>query len=243
LWVPSLIRKRILLPELGAEFQGRKRVKKPSTMLIVEDQTILRESLKAFLSSQPDLQVIGEAGDGFEAIRSVQKHTPDLVLLDLSMPIVSGLDAIKEIRRVSPKTKIVVLTVHSTEEYILSALEAGAVGYVLKDAHSAELLAAIRHVLDGRHYLSPSISDTIIDGFLKGKKTPAARSAWEKMTQREREVLKLVAEGHKNREIADLLCISIKTVEKHRVSLMKKLGMKNVAALTALAIEKGLINQ
>jgi DNA-binding NarL/FixJ family response regulator len=166
-----------------------------------------------------------------------------MILLDLSMPRMTGLDAIKEIKRVSSDTKIIVLTVHSTEEYILATLQAGADGYVLKDAHSTELMTAIRHVLDGRRYLSPSISVTIIDGLLQGKNASAIRSSWDTLTQREREILKLVAEGHKNKEIADLLCISLKTVEKHRANLMEKLDLHNVAALTALAAEKGLINR
>lgn len=218
-------------------------MKKTFNIVIAEDHTILREGLKALLSSQSHLKVVDEAGDGLEAIRSVQNHSPDLILLDLSMPKMTGLDAIKEIKRVNAATKIIVLTVHSTEEYILATLQAGADGYVLKDAHSAELLTAIRHVLDGRRYLSPSISGTIIDGLLQGKKASAIRSAWETLTQREREILKLVAEGHKNKEIADLLCISVKTVEKHRANLMEKLDLHNVAALTALAAEKGLINK
>jgi two-component system response regulator NreC len=218
-------------------------MKKPSSIAIAEDHTILREGLKALLSSQADLNVVCEAEDGLAAIRCVQEHTPDLILLDLSMPRMTGLDAIKEIKRVNADTKIIVLTVHSTEEYILATLQAGADGYVLKDAHSAELVTAIRHVLEGRRYLSPGISGTVIDGLLQGKKASDIRSAWDTLTQREREILKLVAEGHKNKDIADLLCISVKTVEKHRANLMEKLDLHNVAALTALAAEKGLINQ
>ena len=218
-------------------------MKKPSSIAIAEDHTILREGLKALLSSQADLNVVCEAEDGLAAIRCVQEHTPDLILLDLSMPRMTGLDAIKEIKRVNVDTKIIVLTVHSTEEYILATLQAGADGYVLKDAHSAELVTAIRHVLEGRRYLSPGISGTVIDGLLQGKKASDIRSAWDTLTQREREILKLVAEGHKNKDIADLLCISVKTVEKHRANLMEKLDLHNVASLTALAAEKGLINQ
>ncbi|MGE5839965.1 MAG: response regulator [Deltaproteobacteria bacterium] len=218
-------------------------MKKTFDIVIAEDHTILREGLKSLISSHPDLKVVAEAKDGLEAIRCVRDHDPDMILLDLSMPRMTGLDAIKEIRRANADTKIVVLTVHSTEDYILATLQAGADGYVLKDAHSSELMTAIRHVLDGHPYLSPSISGTIIDGLLQGKKASAIRSAWETLTQREREILKLVAEGHKNKDIADLLCISVKTVEKHRANLMEKLDLHNVAALTALAAEKGLISK
>jgi DNA-binding NarL/FixJ family response regulator len=155
----------------------------------------------------------------------------------------TGLDAIKEIKRVSPQTKIIVLTSYNSEEYILSTLQAGADGYVLKEDGSFELLTAIYRVLDGRQYLSPSISDTIFDRLTQGKKASAIRSGWETVSKRERQILKLVAEGYKNREIADLLCISLKTVANHRTNLMEKLGLHNVASLTALAAKKGLINQ
>lgn len=218
-------------------------MKKPFSIVIAEDHKILREGLKSILSCDPDLKVVDEAADGLEAIRSAQNHSPDLVLLDLFMPRMTGLDAIKEIKRVSPQTKIIVLTAYNSEEYILSTLQAGADGYVLKEDGSFELLTAIYRVLDGRQYLSPSISDTIFDRLTQGKKASAIRSGWETVSKRERQILKLVAEGYKNREIADLLCISLKTVANHRTNLMEKLGLHNVASLTALAAKKGLINQ
>ena len=155
----------------------------------------------------------------------------------------SGLDAIKEIKRMTPQTKIIVLTIHSTEEYIVAALRAGADGYVLKEGDSEELLTAIRRVLEGKRYLTPSISTALIDWLLQRKEGSGIRSAWDTLTQREKEVLKLIAEGHSNKESADLLCISVKTVEKHRSNLMAKLGVHNAAALTAWAAEKGLINK
>jgi DNA-binding NarL/FixJ family response regulator len=202
-------------------------MKKPFSIVIAEDHTILREGLKSLLSSHADLKVVGEAADGLEAIRCAQIHSPDLILLDLSMSRMTGLDA----------------TLHKTEGYILATLKEGADGYVLKEAHSAELLTAIRHVLDGHQYLSPSISGSVIDRLLEGEKPCAIRSAWETLTRREREILKLIGEGYTNKEIADLLCISVKTAEKHRANLMEKLDLHNVASLTALAAEKGLINR
>ena len=212
-------------------------------IVIAEDHTILREGLRALLSSSPDFDIVGEAQDGREAIRCVEKLKPNLILTDLSMPRMNGMDAIREIRRRAPETKILVLTVHKTEEYILATLKAGADGYLLKDSTHGELLAAVRHVLSGKHYISPGISDKVLDGYLEGKKTLKTRSSWETLTAREREILKLIAEGYKNKEIADDLCISVKTVEKHRANLMEKLNLHNVQSLTTFAIERGLVSR
>jgi DNA-binding NarL/FixJ family response regulator len=211
-------------------------------IVIAEDHTILREGLRLLLSSNPNFEVVGEAEDGREAIRCAEKFKPDLILTDLSMPRMNGMEAIREIKKQSPRTKILVLTVHKTEEYILATLKAGANGYILKDSTHAELMIAVKNVLSGKHYISPGISEKVIEGYLEGRKTLKIRTSWETLTQREREILKLIAEGYKNKEIADDLCISVKTVEKHRANLMEKLNLHNVQALTAFAIEKGLIS-
>jgi len=216
-------------------------MKKQYRIVIVEDHTILREGLKSLLRADPDFDIVGEAEDGRDAIRCVQTLSPDLVLMDLSMPRMNGLDALKEIKKQNPETKIIILTVHKTEEYILTALQAGADGYVLKDATHSELVMAIKNVLMGKRYLSPGISEKVIEGYLEGRKTIKTRSAWDTLTQREREILKLIAEGYKNKEIADYLFISLKTVEKHRANLMRKLDLHNAAALTTYAVEKGLV--
>jgi DNA-binding NarL/FixJ family response regulator len=214
-----------------------------SRIVIAEDHTILREGLRSLLSSSPDFEIIGEAEDGRMAIQCVEKCKPDLILMDLSMPRMNGMEAISEIKKRFKETKILVLTVHKTEEYILAALKAGADGYVLKDATHAELMMAVKNVLSGKYYISPGISDKVLEGYLEGKKTLKARTSWETLTQREREILKLIAEGYKNKEIADDLCISVKTVEKHRANLMEKLNLHNVQALTAFAMEKGLVSR
>jgi len=211
-------------------------------IVIAEDHTILREGLRMLLSTNPNFEIVAEAGDGREAIRCVQKFKPNLVLTDLSMPRMNGMEAIKEIRRESPETKILVLTVHRAEEYILATFRAGADGYILKDSTHTELLMAVKKVLSGRHYISPEISEKVIEGYLEGKKTLKPRTSWETLTQREREILKLIAEGYKNKEIAEDLCISVKTVEKHRANLMEKLDLHSVQALTTFAIEKGLVS-
>jgi DNA-binding NarL/FixJ family response regulator len=212
-------------------------------VVIAEDHTIMREGLRALLSAGSDFEIVGEAEDGLEAMKCVESLMPDLVLMDLSMPRMHGIDAIREIKRSVPQARILVLTVHKTEEYIIAAFQAGADGYVLKDATHAELQMAIKTVLAGRPYLSPSISDRVLAGYLEGKRTLKPKSSWETLTPREREILKLIAEGYKNKKIADLLCISVKTVEKHRSNLMQKLQLHSASALTAFALEKGLVSE
>ncbi len=212
-------------------------------VVLAEDHTILREGLKSLLSTNQDFEVIGEAGDGREAIQSVEKLKPDLILIDLSMPRMNGMEAIREIRRLSKEVRIVVLTVHKSEEYILATFKAGADGYVLKDATHEELLMALRSVLKGKPYISPEISEKVLEGYLEGRKTLKSKTSWETLTFREREILKLIAEGYKNKEIAEELCISAKTVEKHRSNLMEKLNLHSAQALTAFAIEHGLVSK
>jgi DNA-binding NarL/FixJ family response regulator len=210
-------------------------------IVIAEDHTILREGLKALLSSCNELEVIGEAEDGREAVKLASELEPDLMLMDLSMPRMNGIEAIKEIKKRNPEIKILILTVYKTEEYVLASLQAGADGYILKEANHSEFLLAIKNVLMGKHYLSPEISGKVIEGYLKGQQHQAPATIWDTLTSREREILKLVGEGYKNREIADDLCISLKTVEKHRENLMKKLDLHTASALTSYAIEKGLV--
>ncbi len=154
-----------------------------------------------------------------------------------------GISAITDIKKRYPKIKIIALTVHKTEEYILAALKAGADGYILKDATHNELIMAIKSVSDNRQYLSPGVSEKVIQGYLEGKKTLKSDSSWDMLSQREKEVLKLIAEGYKNKEIAEFLCVSLKTVENHRANLMKKLDLHNAAALTAFAMQKGMVTR
>lgn len=222
---------------------------KKRRILLVEDHTLLRAGLCALLLQDPDLEIVGETDNGRDALRRIALLNPDLVLMDLSMPGINGIEAIADIKRRHPATRVLVLTVHKTEEYIHESLRAGADGYMLKDATHAELLLAIHSVLNGKTYLSPEISSKVINNFLGIGKTNGnasanaganASSPWETLTHREREVLKLVAEGNPNKTIADYLCLSVKTVEKHRSNLMKKLDLHNASALTAYAIEKGL---
>ena len=212
-------------------------------IVLADDHTILREGLRSLLSADPNFDIVGEAEDGREAVRCVEKLEPNLLLMDLSMPRMSGMDAISEIKRRYSETKIIALTVHKTEEYLLKTLQAGVDGYVLKDATHDELVMAIHNVMAGKRYLSPGISGKVIEGYLEGKEDSLSGSSWQKLSQREREVLKLIAEGYKNKEIAEDLCISLKTVEKHRANLMKKLDLHNAAGLTVYAVDKGLVSR
>jgi DNA-binding NarL/FixJ family response regulator len=210
-------------------------------IVIAEDHTILRQGLKALLKSDANLEVVGEAEDGLEAIRCVEKKNPDLLLLDLNMPRMDGISVINEIKKRHPETKIIVLTMHMQEEYILEAFRSGAQGYCLKASSHDELIMAINAVLSGKFYVSPEISGKVLEGFLEGQKNIKKKSSWDILTQREKEVLKLVGEGYQNKEIADYLFISVKTVEKHRANIMEKLDLHSASALTAYSIEKGLI--
>lgn len=210
-------------------------------IVIAEDHTILRQGLKALLRSSDNLEVVGEAEDGLETIRCVEKKNPDLLLLDLNMPKMDGISVIKEVKKRHSAIKIIVLTMHKQEEYILEAFKSGAEGYCLKASSHDELIMAINAVLSDKFYISPEISEKVLEGFLEGQKSIKEKSSWDTLTQREREVLKLVAEDYQNKEIADYLCISVKTVEKHRANIMEKLDLHSASALTAYAIEKGII--
>lgn len=213
----------------------------PFRIMIVEDHTLVREGLVSLLRTEGDFQIVAEAGDGQQAIQLSGTVQPDMLLMDLSLPNINGTEAITEIKRRHPNIQVIVLTLHRSEEYIRAALRAGSSGYVLKDDSSEELLAALHSVAKGKIYLSPSICKNIIAEFIKGKEDEKISPSWVQLSHREREVLKLVAEGRHNRDIAEYLSLSEKTVEKHRSSLMKKLSLHSTAQITAYAIHNGLI--
>ena len=216
---------------------GNKRV------VIVDDNTLLREGLCLMINSDEKLEVAAEADDGLSAVRTILglKTPPDLILMDLSMPRMDGLSAIKEIMRQMPESKILTLTIHDTDQFILDCFKAGVSGYCLKDATQEELLNAIHQVLSGKTYINPGIADKVLVGYLEGKKTLKKETEMDSLTQREKEVLKLVAEGYTSKKVADFLCISPKTVERHRSNIMNKLDLHNVSELTSFAINQGIV--
>ncbi|MBU0493831.1 MAG: response regulator transcription factor [Chloroflexi bacterium] len=211
-------------------------------VLLAEDHTLVRKGLRALLDAEPDIEVVGEAADGRAAVEQVGQLQPDLVLMDLSMPSLNGLEATRQIRRRCPKVQVVVLTMHADEEYIFQILRAGAAGYVVKKAAPSELIAAIQTVYRGETYLSPAVSRTVIQEYIRRAAAMEEADDDNRLTPREREVLQLIAEGRANREIAALLHLSVKTVETHRANLMAKLDRHSVAALTQYAIRKGVID-
>ena len=212
-------------------------------VVIAEDHTIVRKGLCALLEAEPDIEVIGEAENGREAIKIVEKLLPDVVVMDIAMPGLNGLETTRQLIKRIPKLKILILTMHDNEEYIFETLRAGASGYLIKRSAPNELISAIQSVYRGESFLSPAISKKVIDGFVqRGVQTAVEDEDYQKLTAREREVLQLIAEGHANRDIARLLHISIKTVESHKAHIMEKLDIRNIAELTQYAIRKGLIS-
>lgn len=210
-------------------------------ILLTGGDTIFGVGLRVLLASQPDLDVIGEPGGRDDMLVMVARLAPDLLITDLRTHDSNWADDIVAIKKIQPDTKILLVTQHKSMDAIRGVLSAGASGYVLKDATNTELLTAVRSVLAGKVYLSPSLSDNIINAFLSAGKPPGMPPHLDALTQREREILKMVAEGHTNKYVANRLNLSIKTVEKHRSNMMKKLDLHNVSALTTFAIGQGLV--
>lgn len=210
-------------------------------IIIVENHTLLRAALRALLSQDEALDIVGESDNGRDAIKLAIKLMPHLIIMDLNMDGMNGTEATRSIKMLIPETRVLILTMHKADEYIHESLKAGADGYILKDATHDELNTAIHSILNGKTYLSPDISERVISACLNPGGLKGISSRWDTLTCREREVLKLVGEGRSNKYIAEYLSLSVKTVEKHRSNLMKKLDLHNASNLTAYAIEKGLV--
>ena len=210
-------------------------------VVIADDHHLVRQGIRALLERVDDIEVIGEADDGAAAIALVESQAPEVLVTDISMIGINGLDAVRTIAARHPGTEVVILTMYSSEVMVRQALKNGARGYLLKDAMADELITAVRAASRGATYLSPAISDALLDGMNSGETEAAGRGAGETLTPREREILMLVCDGETNQAIANRFGISVKTVERHRANLMNKLGVQNLVGLVRTAIQQGLV--
>lgn len=215
---------------------------RPIRIVLADDHAVLRAGLRLLLDARPDMQVVGEAADGADVLALTRDLRPDIVLLDLSMPRLGGLEVLPLLRQQIPESRVLILTMHDDESYLRQALAVGASGYVLKQAADVELLSALKAVAQGDLYVQPSMTRALLKDVLpKGDETTGAAQSWENLSEREKEVLRLVALGHTGKEIADQLSLSIKTVETYRERGMEKLGLRHRAALVRFALARGLL--
>ena len=211
-------------------------------IVIADDHAVMRTGLRLLLDGQADMEVVGEAGDGWETVEKAVSLEPDLLLLDISMPGMSGLEAASEIRRRAPGIKLLILTMHDDEAYLRQFLQIGASGYVVKKAADTELVAAIRAVQRGETFIYPTLTRVLVDSYIHKREPPKPGTPADELTPRETEVLRLVAQGYTSQQIADQLSISTNTVETHRAHIMEKLGLRGRAQLFRYAVARGLLN-
>lgn len=210
-------------------------------VLLAEDHTIVRKGIRSLLDEERDIEVVGEAENGRDAVAQAAALTPDVVVMDHTMPLLNGLEATRQIRKFLPEVRVLILTMHTTEEYVFQFLRAGAAGYLVKQTAPTELISAIRALHAGDSFLSPAVSKAVIDEYVRVGESCRQAATDGLLTEREREVLQLIAEGHTNQAIAQQLQISVKTVGVHRLNLMQKLDLHNLADLTKYAIRNGII--
>ena len=212
-----------------------------TTIILADDHHLVREALRLLLETQSDFKVVAETSDGLDALQVTEKHKPDVLIADMMMPGFSGLEVARRTKRISPATKVIVLSMHDAESYVVEALQAGAAGYVLKKSSSQELIFAIRQALEGNLFLSPSLNERAIQAYMRRAQDSRADDPYDTLTSREREVFQLAAEGSSNPQIAERLSLSPRTVEMHRGKLMKKLGLKSQAELVKYAVKRGMV--
>jgi len=211
-------------------------------ILVADDHTIVRQGLSRLLEEQDDLKVIGQATNGRKAVDLAKELKPDIVIMDIAMPRMNGIEAAKRISRQLPQTKILILSMYSHEHYIQELLETGVSGYLLKDSSGRDIIKAIHAAMKDETYLSPSISKVLVDGYLSPQKGSSTAERYKQLSNREREVFQLIAEGHSTRQIADILCVSISTVKSHRAKIMEKLKIDSPLKLIQIAIKLGLVD-
>ncbi|HTX39940.1 MAG TPA: response regulator transcription factor [Bryobacteraceae bacterium] len=211
-------------------------------MLLADDHTLMRAGLRMVVDAQPDLTVIGEANDGREAVAMARELKPDIVVMDIGMPSLNGIEAARQIRAGLPETQIVMLSMHSDEGYILRALKAGAKAYLLKDSAEADLARAVRAAAAGKSFFSPAVGKVLLEDYMRKLERTGAEDSYELLSPREREILQLVAEGKSSKEVAHLLNLSTYTVETHRARIMQKLNLRGIPELILYAVRKGFIS-
>ncbi len=210
-------------------------------IFLADDHTIVRQGLAKLLEAEPGFEVIGEAKDGREAVNRVKKLLPDVVIMDIAMPMLNGIEATRQIKRMLPRVKIIILSMHSHDRYISELIGLGASGYLLKDASGREIIKAVAAAVKGDVYLSPSISRRVIDDYLALRKTSSREDLYNRLSNREREVFQMIAEGHTTKKIADILCVSPSTVKTHRANIMDKLQLENISQLVQFAVRLGIV--
>jgi len=215
---------------------------KPIRVLLADDHKLIRAGLVLVVQQQPDLSVVGEADDGRQAVELVESLKPDVVVMDIGMPNLNGIEAARQITALHPDTAVVILSMHADEGYVLRALKAGARAYLLKDSATADLAQAIRAVAEGKSFFSPAVSKVLLQDYMRKLRRTGAEDSYDLLSPREREVLQLVAEGKSNKEVANLLSLSTYTVETHRAKIMQKLNLKGVPELILYAVRKGIIS-
>lgn len=211
-------------------------------ILLADDHKLMRSGLRVLLEQQADLTVVAEASDGREAVALVASHKPDVLVMDIGMPNLNGIEAAAQITQSHPEISIVMLSMHSDESYVLRALKAGAKGYLLKDSAEADLIRAVHSVAEGKSFFSPAVSKVLLDDYVRKLKRSGTDDPYDLLTPREREVLQLVAEGKSNKEVAQMLNLSVYTVETHRSNIMEKLNLHGVPELILYAVRKGIIS-
>ncbi len=215
---------------------------KPIKILLVDDHTIVRQGLARLLEDQTDLRVVGEATDGRMALEKATALKPDIVIMDIAMPLMNGIEAAKRIRKQLPETKILILSMYSHEHYIHELLETGISGYLLKDSSGRDIINAIQAAMKGETFLSPSISKKVVESYLSPRKSSSMEERYKQLSNREREVFQLIAEGHSTKRIGEMLYVSVSTVKSHKGNIMEKLGISNPIRLVHFAIKLGLVD-
>jgi len=213
----------------------------PIRILLADDHTVMRNGLRLLLERQPNLTVVGEASDGRETVRLAEQLSPNLVVMDIAMPNLNGIEAARQIGTSNPDIAIIILSMHSDESYVIRALKAGARGYLLKDSAEGDLIAAIHAITDGKSFFSPAISRILVEDYMRQLEQQHVEDTYELLTAREREILQLLAEGKTNKEVAAMLNLSIYTVETHRTHILQKLNLHSVPELILYAVRKGII--